>query len=164
MPDEYGSDSFEQAVKFAAVLGVGQSPKKPNNEYTRNRHRIGKALTEAIKSAKQRAKTSGLIFDLDLEWAIQEVEAQDLRCALTNVPFYFHVDAISRQHPFAPSLDRIRPGGDYTKSNVRIVCFAMNVMLLDWGFDVFEKMAMAYRRTKNKTSIPAPDGLRPAPK
>lgn len=163
LPSDFGSDSFQEAVRFAAVLGTGQPAKNVNNQYTRNRSKIGVALAAAIKSAKGRAKAKGVDFDLDLEWALKTVEAQDLRCALTNVPFYFPLETTSRRHPFAPSLDRITAGGGYTTANVRIICFAMNVMLLDWGFDVFEKMAMAHRRTKDKKSIPAPTRKSPAP-
>ncbi|HYA74262.1 MAG TPA: hypothetical protein VEF36_14015, partial [Roseiarcus sp.] len=57
--------------------------------------------------------------------------------------------------------DRIDTKGGYTKSNVRIVCFAVNVMLMDWGTQVLDRVLSHYRahkRTKLKRSIPTARG------
>lgn len=57
-----------------------------------------------------------------------------------------------RERPFSismrlyvPSLDRIVAGRGYTTDNARIVLLAVNVMLSDWGADVFEQVANSYR-------------------
>jgi len=46
---------------------------------------------------------------------------------------------------YVPSLDRIVAGRGYTTDNARIVLLAVNVMLSDWGADVFEQVANSYR-------------------
>jgi hypothetical protein len=56
-----------------------------------------------------------------------------------------------RFHPYAPSIDRINPKRGYTPDNVRLVVFAINTMLLDWGPTVLERVASAYAYRKNKT-------------
>ncbi len=41
---------------------------------------------------------------------------------------------------------RIDSSKGYEKGNVRIVVFAANVMMLDWGLDVFEKVSKEYNQ------------------
>ena len=53
----------------------------------------------------------------------------------TGIRFYAEFDVTGRFHPYAPSLDRIDPKRGYTPDNVRLVVFAINTMLLDWGAD-----------------------------
>jgi hypothetical protein len=52
--------------------------------------------------------------------------------------------------PYAPSLDRIDCRKGYTKDNVRIVVYALNVMLMDWGEVVFSRVAASYRYAKQQ--------------
>jgi hypothetical protein len=112
-----------------------------------------------VRSAKSRAVKERQAFDLDYDWAIAEIERQNFRCALTGIPFFAPYDGNSRVHPFCPSLDRILPGQGYTKENVRVVIYAANVMLMDWGTQVFDKVinhCMAQKKERNRTSIAAP--------
>ncbi len=75
---------------------------------------------------------------------------------MTGLTFFSEHDADSYRDPFAPSLDRIEPKKGYVDGNVRIVVWAINAMLCDWGEDVFYCVANAYRaqRTKIGQSIP----------
>jgi hypothetical protein len=111
-----------------------------------------KAMREAIKGARQRAAAKGLPFDLDLNYLLAKAEAQDFRCELTGVPFYSSspVEGAWRVNPYAPSLDRITPSLGYTRDNVRIVTFAVNAMLLDWGEDLFLRVVGSYRYHRAK--------------
>jgi len=109
---------------------------------------VARALGIAVKSARARSKAAGLAFDIDANWAIEQAERQRYRCALTGIAFYMPSAATSYRHPFLPSLDRIHPASGYTKDNVRIVIWAINVMLLDWGHETFERVVSGYRYTK----------------
>lgn len=68
-----------------------------------------------------------------------------------------------------PSEDRsnrhivgdVRQG--YTPDNVRVVVFALNMMLSDWGQEVFDQIINAYKHHKRRKSIPGPEGHEPAP-
>src|SRR6185437_9285623 len=94
-----------------------------------------------VDRARKVAAKSGVSFDLTADWAAALVLEQRFRCAVTGVRFFDDHQTASRSHPFAPSIDRIKAGGGYTKDNCRIVCHAANVMLFDWGVGVFEKAA-----------------------
>jgi hypothetical protein len=162
LPDDYGSEGFLAAVSIARAtsLARAQGEREPGLMTERQRVRyvhkrnIEATLKRAVKSSKARAKLSGVANDLDLDWALRQAEDQQFKCALTNIPFYMESDATSRRHPFLPSIDRIKAGGDYTKDNVRIVVYAVNVMLMDWGAETFEIVADGYRRTQ-KPNKPA---------
>jgi hypothetical protein len=47
------------------------------------------------------------------------------------------------KHPFAPSLDRIIPGRDYSSDNVRLVCVCANFSMNEWGLDTLVRLADA---------------------
>jgi len=70
-------------------------------------------------------------------------------CAVSGLPFDFTIH--SGRRPFAPSLDRIDSSGGYTKGNVRLVCFAVNVALNCWGDEAFLRMcrAVAINQVRN---------------
>lgn len=163
LPDDYGTENFTDAVRMAALVGEVPTRHKKPTAIDTTRGRISVTLARAIKGAKQRAKAKGLPFDLDMDWALDVVERQGLRCALTNIPFFTATTASGSRHPFAPSLDRTVPSLGYTKANVRIVAFAINVMLLDWGPAVLERITSGYRYI-TRTNTPALSGQPPAPR
>src|SRR5487761_1074159 len=109
LPDDYGTETFSDAVRMAALTGVpiprAKEPSRANNQ----KREIGLRLSEAVKGARQRARQRGLDFDIDLDWALEQAARQDQRCVLTGIPFLAPVETRSARHPFAPSLDRIQP-------------------------------------------------------
>jgi hypothetical protein len=159
LPDDYGSAEFLAAVKLAAESGtaVAREPYIRPSFDRMQKQKVGKAVEEAVKGARQRSAAKCLAFDLTADWVLEQVEAQEFKCCLTSIPFYMATDSKSFRHPFAPSIDRIDPSKGYTKANVRVVVFAINVMLMDWGQDVFERVVSGFRYTKgikNRNSIP----------
>lgn len=79
-----------------------------------------------------------------------------------RVAYYFRRAAGARRtqrNPTTPSIDRIVPSLGYVKSNCRVVTIAINTMLLDWGEDLFLRMANAYKRHKPKRR-PSPPSMR----
>lgn len=61
------------------------------------------------------------------------------RCMVSGVPFVLG----KKMHPFQPSIDRIRSGGNYTAANARLVCLSVNLCMNRWGEDVFRTLAVS---------------------
>jgi hypothetical protein len=105
-------------------------------------------ITALLNGAQDRARRGGYDFDLDREFIAKKLAAGV--CEYSGLPFERGASAEDfRARPFAPSLDRIVPALGYVKSNVRMVCFAVNMALSDWGDDVFLRIAQAVVRTAN---------------
>lgn len=153
LPDTIGSPEFSAALKMSrerdalALLSRPVPIGRPSFKKTQ-RQKVGAVLESALRGARQRAKKRGVPFDIDLDWALGTVELQGFKCQLSSIPFYMDCTASSKIHPFTPSFDRIEPAKGYVRSNVRIVVYAINVMLFDWGPEVFERVVSGYRHTK----------------
>jgi len=90
---------------------------------------------------RTRSIKKGMEFDLD-----KHVEALNARirrgvCELTGLPLRL---THGRRQWDSPSIDRIDPNRGYIYSNVRVVCFAVNAAMGDWGEAVLKKIASAY--------------------
>jgi len=157
LPDDYGSKEF-MAVYNALFEDENYNPRwRPPTASERQRRDARTAITRAVARAKHRAAKGGLPFSITKEWAIEKMEAADYRCEETGLPFLMKCDAQSFMRPYVPSLDRRDPALGYTKDNVRIVVFAFNAMVSDWGDAVMHRIANGYRYTQTvrRTSIPA---------
>ena len=114
------------------------SQKRWRNYYRSDRGTI----TALLGNAKDRALRGGFEFDLDREFIATKLAAGV--CEFTGLAFEREWSGENyRARPFAPSLDRIVPALGYVKSNVRMVCFAVNMALSDWGDEAFVKIAQA---------------------
>lgn len=104
-------------------------------------------LARSAGAAVSRAKRRGWEFEEDLAgWALAIMKAQGHRCYLSGVPF--SLDRLGRgaaPRPYAPSIDRIDASGGYTADNIRVICWAANLLLGTWGdgpaLEVAEGMA-----------------------
>lgn len=56
-------------------------------------------------------------------------------CEVTGFPFDLRPREMEEtgRRPATPSLDRKNPKGGYLLSNIRVVCFAVNAAMGDWG-------------------------------
>lgn len=61
-------------------------------------------------------------------------------CEVTGVKLVFGSRLNKEERPWIPSLDRIDCGKGYSFDNCRIVCFAANVAMADWGAEPLLKM------------------------
>lgn len=93
-------------------------------------------------SAKQRAVRDGVQCSLTWEWILGCLTAGS--CAVTGLPFDLSKHPVFKTHPFAPSIDRIAAGGDYSPANCRVVILAVNAAMNEWGEDIFQQVAAAY--------------------
>ena len=168
LPDDPNSDEFRAA--YAKALASEPVPDvrdiKPTAIELR-KQRTERTLKSALVAARRRAKAKGVPFNLDVDFLLDLVERQEFRCALTGIEFFAQIDNAASIDPCTPSIDRIEPQKGYVKSNVRVIIYAMNAMLLDWGEDVFIQIANSYlytKRTKEQHSNPAPRSALPHPK
>lgn len=158
LPDDPASpefkEAYEQASKGVRPLDVRDMPVTP---IERRKQRTEAALRRALKSAKTRARLKGVAFDLSLDDCFEMAEAQAFRCGLTGIEFFASHACQSRVDPYMPSIDRVVPALGYVPGNVRIVVFAVNAMILDWGDEFFIRIANSFRywdRTKKLRQRP----------
>lgn len=169
LPDDYGSEAFEAAILQIEQTGVTKrATYRQTYTFDRNkRGNVGAAISRALRGAAHRARQRNFEFELDFEWARERVEQQEFRCAVSGVAFYCDKKLPPERNPFAPSLDRIDCSRGYTRENTRVVVFALNVMLSDWGIEVVEKVARGLwreKRTKRQNLFPHPRIQAPHPK
>jgi len=139
-----GSPEFEQSYREAVEASA------EHDAYTlaqvisdEEKNRIRATLRARLKNARSRDRKRGRASTLTDDWVDKQLEDQNFRCAVTGLPFRLSL-AKTRVNPFSPSLDRLDCSKGYETGNVRIVLFAVNMMMLDWGDDVFHVVAKAY--------------------
>lgn len=101
-------------------------------------------IERAFRSARLRAKNKGFVFNISIEHLAELAEAQGFRCALSGFKFSPENKLGMRVNPYALTIDRIDAKGGYVTGNVRLVCLAINIALMDWGEEVFARFAEAY--------------------
>lgn len=87
--------------------------------------------------AKNRAQRRGLAFDLDPDDIQARIDSGV--CELTGIAF----DLTQPRSWNAPSLDRIDSTKGYTRDNVRVVLYSLNVMANTWGLQTILEVASA---------------------
>lgn len=107
-------------------------------------------LAESAGAAASRARKAGLECEEDLAgWALATMEAQGHQCRLSDVPFSLEVLGHgAAPRPYAPSIDRIDARRGYTADNIRIICWAANLLLGTWGDGPAMKIAAGIARRK----------------
>lgn len=157
LPDDMKSDAFKKHY----LLALSQS----DHEYVANmkptpienrKQKTEYSLTEAVRRTKTRARKKNLDHNINKNFLLNLAEDQDFKCSVTGLEFYKENNIDCRVSPYAPSIDRIDSKKGYTVDNVRLVVFAFNAMVLDWGDDVFETIARSYlykKRTNNARTL-----------
>lgn len=154
LPDDIDSIFFNEA--YMAALHEQKTlyrPTKITKAQKIDEESI-KIIRKAVSRAKLKCTKNSIPFDLDSVWAIEKLTHQNFRCELSGKNFTPDNTSTSFMRPFIPSLDRIDPRKGYTKNNVRIVTFAMNAMLSDWGEFVFRHTARGYLKNVRRTNFP----------
>ena len=93
-----------------------------SNEFYRSISGRAKTL---YSSAKRRSEQYSE-FDISSEWIEQKLIQG--YCEITKIPFDFYPHTIYNKNPYAPSIDRKDSTKGYTKENVRIVLWQVNLM------------------------------------
>jgi hypothetical protein len=107
---------------------------------------LSKQCYMMLDSAYRRSQKQGLAFDLTLDFILRLHKQQHGLCALTGLTMDMGSPKIGRSRPFIPSLDRIEADKGYTQTNVRLVCWAVNAALSQWGEAQFASICRAYIR------------------
>lgn len=66
------------------------------------------------------------------------------RCEVTGLAFQLHKPEDSRARPFFHSLDRRDASRGYVDGNCRLVCYAVNLAMSNWGEEIFAQIATGY--------------------
>ena len=101
-------------------------------------------IRRLVGMAKNRAKTQGIPFDIDFEYMMSMWKENEGKCAVTRIPLELGKSDLGKVHPYAPSFDKIKPELGYTKGNVRIVCYQLNIALSEFGLEQFDRLVQFY--------------------
>lgn len=95
---------------------------------------------ELLRAVGKRCRKDGVDLDLDREWLAARLNAG--KCELTGLAFDM---SVSKRRPTArtPSIDRISANGGYTKANCRVILYAVNTALSNYGLAAFLPIAAA---------------------
>jgi len=111
-------------------------------------HEIEKFILRIYKSAESRSREKNKEFTIGFD-DIKEVGRSQLwKCKVTGIDFDLSPINGKRTRPFAPRIDRIDSSKGYTPDNIRLVCFAVNMAMNEWGDEVFDRMVMGYFKLK----------------
>lgn len=99
-------------------------------------------LRKLTAMARNRAKVKNLDFNIDEGYLISLWDSSFGNCAVSRRSFDLKPFGKKGQvNPNAPSVDRIVPELGYTKGNIRLVTYHVNVALSEFGLDELIKLA-----------------------
>jgi len=116
--------------------------------FGKQRRRRKRAQT-LVTCARVRARRLGVPFSLGADVAELQRRIDKGFCELTGLPF----DLDGVRCWASPSLDRIEPKLGYVLSNVRIVCWGMNLALSNWGEETLLMMVRAWLYQRSMRSL-----------
>lgn len=102
-------------------------------------------IVSMLARTKARALKCGRDFDLDKAYLVELAYQSNFQCSVSGIGFEIDKENGGRVSPWSPSIDRRDSTGGYTKDNVRLVCYAVNVAMNEWGEDVLRRIAGAMK-------------------
>lgn len=129
--------------KRLAANHARYSPEK--NAERRLRIMRDQRATMLVWNIKKRAEKKFLDFDLDLHVSQIQDRINKGFCEMSGVPF----DMQGSREWATPSIDRIDTFGGYLYSNIRVICYGLNIAMNMWGEEVLaDRMAawLEYRK------------------
>jgi len=137
LPDDMHSTAFRAA--YWSLMDGGYETAMPMD--AREAQIFLPRIDSMIGSAKTRAASKNVAFTVTKDWIYKKLLEQNCRCAITGLKFTAKKDIGSLRNPYGMSLDRIIPSLGYTEENCRIVLYAVNVMMMDWGLEAVAPIA-----------------------
>lgn len=113
-----------------------------------------KKCGDILGRLKSRAKKKGMEFAISQNDLMEMLERSAGLCEV-SVPLVFGTIRNPEEAPWTPSIDRVDCSKGYTVDNCRIVCYAANVAMSNWGEDVLHKLAFSMARIgrKNRQNV-----------
>lgn len=102
---------------------------------------VNEKLLKLLSGAKKRALSKNIDFNLTYDFLFNLWEKQNGTCLLTGIKFDLYV---SETKCYSPSIDKIDTKKGYTQDNVRLIIYAMNTGLSNWGTEVFDVICKQY--------------------
>ena len=146
------AQSCKKCDQKAAKAREEADPEKKKKRNAKQKEWLDKnPLNNAVHQAKDRAKNIAkergidwkaggpdwdALFNIDVDYLKKLYHDQGGVCKATKLPFIYE-GAAKRTRPFVPSIDRIDPAKGYVKGNVRLVLWAINQALNEFGLDLF---------------------------
>jgi hypothetical protein len=120
--------------------------KEARNQYTLDRRRQFRAR-HLIREASIRARNKGIPFSVS-EQEINKLQcAIDIgKCEISGYPLYLGTGKTRANNA---SLDRIIPDLGYVDGNLRIICYALNMGICNWGEDVLSEIVEMWMINKS---------------
>ena len=104
---------------------------------SRQRHWEKNRVSVFWSRAKKAAKEKGIKFDITKDWFKVRLDAGV--CEMSGLPF----DMKGKRSDNSPTIDRIKPAGDYTMDNCRMVLWSISRALSNCGEDYMIKVFRA---------------------
>lgn len=93
-----------------------------------------------IYDVRKRCKQKSLDFDLTVAWVQERFDKKV--CEVTGIAF----DMVGAKTPYSPSIDRIDAKLGYTQNNCRLIIWALNRALSNYGLEFMQDI---FKRIKN---------------
>lgn len=139
----------EVIARRSAYYKVWRQENREKRLATNRKMRLTRRASSMLTSIRKRAKTKGLVYDLDRHVELLQQRIDAGFCELTGYPFDLTPDAIKGSRRFdGPSIDRIDSTKGYTYDNVRVVLNIVNYGLNIWGEDVLRKVMSHWLEAK----------------
>lgn len=123
-----------------------------------------KWIGKRLDGARERSRKRNMPCYLTKEDILDMVVRSGGRCELTGI-WFNNKTGDSVRNPWSPTIDRIDSSKPYTKDNCRLVCYAINTAISEWGEDIFKAMINGYITSKaypGRTQKKSQSQLRPA--
>lgn len=100
---------------------------------TLHKNSLDRLLKERLNALKGRCRNNGWVTDITLQYLHELLEKQDGMCAISGVKMSHYIG--ESRIPTNISVDRIDSKQGYIKSNVQLVCMAVNQMKNDMSIE-----------------------------
>ena len=133
---EIGKNSKGVYVRQTCKVCVGIGRRKRYSSTPRSYFQQAIQYSKSSYKKNNRNVANLQPYVLNVDDCLDLWEQQRGKCAISGVQMTHHRDGSGKKE-FNVSLDRIEPGGAYSKANVQLVCYRINIMRHVLNIDMF---------------------------